>query len=106
MRSWGSEEGKKGGRRQSFPGKGQRLIFLERVVKCGVEAGHPERRQGLKLVVWVQPHICFVCIPGNGSQVARSTLLPLELRPYQESLGVSLQPGKILRSLSPHLIAL
>ena len=52
------EEWETGGRRQSIPGKGQRgLCFLERTVKCGVEAGHPERGQGLRLVVWVQPHL-------------------------------------------------
>ncbi|XP_054935093.1 keratinocyte differentiation-associated protein isoform X1 [Physeter macrocephalus] len=39
----------------------------------------------------------------GSSEVARSALLPLELRPYQESLGANLQPGKILRSSVPTL---
>lgn len=59
------------------------LIFLEGMVKDGVEAGqlNPSKRQGLRLVVWVQPHLCFICIPGNGFQVTGSSLLSLEPRP-------------------------
>lgn len=59
-------------------------IFLEGMVKDGVEAGqlNPSKRQGLRLVVWVQPHLCFICIPGNGFQVTGSSLLSLEPRPF------------------------
>lgn len=50
MRSWGSEEGKKGGRKESIPGKTCRdgdAGILEETVKSGVEAGqlNPRRRR-------------------------------------------------------------
>lgn len=84
MRSLGSEEGKKGGNK-AFLGRpvGKEMLFLEGMVKYGVEAGqlNPGRRQGLRLVVWVQLHLCFIHIPGNGFQVTGSSLLPLEPRP-------------------------
>lgn len=86
MRSGGFEEGKKGGRKQSIPGKtcrdgdayisgrdgevwggGWTTEFWEEI---GAEVG----RLG-------SAHLCFICIPGNGFQVTRSSLLSLEPRP-------------------------
>lgn len=50
-------------------------MFLERMVKCGVEAGHPERGQGLRLVIWVQPHLFLTS--GKPLRSLSSHLIPL-----------------------------
>lgn len=82
------------------------MLFLEEMVKHGVEAGqlNPGRRQGLRLVVWVQLHLCFIHIPGNGFQVTGSSLLPLEPGPQQNLLRASFEPGGIPRPLYLYLI--
>lgn len=70
--AWALRKGRKEEGNKAFLGRpvGKEMLFLEGMVKYGVKAG-----------VWVQLHLCFIHIPGNGFQVTGSSLLPLEPRP-------------------------
>lgn len=83
--AWALREGREEAGNEASLGRplGNDMLFLEGMVKYGVEAEqlNPGRRQGLRLVVWVQLHLCFIDIPGNGFQVTGCSPLSLEPRP-------------------------
>lgn len=85
MKSRGSEEGKKGGSRQNIPRKTcRRRCFISERDGESIGRGWTTEsweETGTGVVVWAQPHLCFVCLPGNGFQVTGSSLLSLEPRP-------------------------